>query len=402
MRVDVGRLGKAERIAGGGVRVEGAVANVGVLTYRRADGTETRELFPPEEARRPESLKTLQDAPVTIGHPGGGTRMVSPETFRQDSVGHVSGSRSDGRSVLADIAIQDAEAIRKVDAGELAELSPGYILMIDPTPGVFDGQRYDVVQRNRDYNHLALLPPGGARGGASASLRIDGVDDYAVQVRTDQITAPAPAPRSEMRSDGMATEHIDGIPYEIGTEGHRTARTRHDAKAAGELKELAEAKASAEAKLATEKGRADKAEARADAAEKRVKELEDPARLDARASERAALLEASRRVLGAEWKADGLSDRQIREAVLAKIDGKDFAPETLKARSDDYVTARFDAEIKHAPGATSAPTGSMSRPLGEALSGVTPDPTQSRVDSATAKAAMHPNLSHKSLGSLRG
>ena len=63
--------------------------------------------------------------------------------------GHVSGEPTfDRQFVRATLAIQEHDAITRVDRGELVELSAGYRLMIDPTPGVTPaGERYDAVQR---------------------------------------------------------------------------------------------------------------------------------------------------------------------------------------------------------------------------------------------------------------
>ena len=52
------------------------------------------------------------------------------------------------------------DAIRQVEDGSLQELSCGYSVDIDPTPGVWEGQKYDTRQLNHEYNHVALLPKG--------------------------------------------------------------------------------------------------------------------------------------------------------------------------------------------------------------------------------------------------
>lgn len=54
----------------------------------------------------------------------------------------------------------------------LRELSLGYSLDLDETPGVWNGQPYDAIQRNIRINHLALVEK--ARAGEQARLNIDG------------------------------------------------------------------------------------------------------------------------------------------------------------------------------------------------------------------------------------
>lgn len=353
IRVDVGRLARAQKTAVG-VRVEAVIARAGILTYQRADGTTVRELLPPEEAGRLDSLKSLRDAPVTVMHPGGGTRMVSPETYRSDAVGHVSGEpRFDGTNIVADLAIQEAGAIARVDAGELVENSAGYRCYIDPTPGVWKGERYDQVQRLRTYNHTALLPAGMARAGRSASLRLDGGDrvaDVAV-MRLDEDdrtpawpSVPERAGQPEARVDSVKTfERIDGRDYEVGTPEWRSKLDEKHAAAIAAVEKRAK-----DAEEATTKERA-----RADAAEARVKELEtaaSPERVDARAAERASLFERVRPVLGKEAKLDGLTDHQIRQQVCEKLipDFKTRLDAEPEAQREMYVRIRFDAAMEQA------------------------------------------------------
>lgn len=386
VRVDrSGKLAKAERTASGGVRVEGSVAPVGIFTYRRADGTTVRELFPPEEAARLESLRSLRDAPVTIGHPMGmtGGRMVTPDTYRADAVGHVSGDpRTDGKHVLADLAILDGDAIRRIDSGDLVELSPGYALMIDPTPGVWNGQRYDAVQRMRVYNHVALLPAGAARGGTEASLRIDGVDDFAIELRSDEgaiPTTPAALPAlTTTRQDSMKTERIDGIDYVVGSAEWQQAHARRMTRLDEEKAALEEKVEKQDEDLEALKTERDELKAKLEDIEKRLGDAESPERMDARVAERTALLDTARGVLGADAKfvrQDGkaMSDREVRAAVLAKLD-----PELkVDGQSDDVVRIHFDAAVRFltkgapapAPSATSSPS-----PLGAARAAAVPAP----------------------------
>ena len=56
----------------------------------------------------------------------------------------------------------------------LRELSLGYNLRLEETPGVWEGQPYDAIQRDIVINHLALV--GQARAGEQARLNIDARD----------------------------------------------------------------------------------------------------------------------------------------------------------------------------------------------------------------------------------
>ncbi len=347
VRVDVGRLRKAERTPSGGVRVPGAIARTGVLEYLRADGSRVREYVPPEEVRRLESLATLRDAVVTVAHPDGGTRLVSPATYRQDSVGHVSGEpHVDGEHVVADLAVLDGETIRRIDAGELVELSAGYRCLIDPTPGMApSGERYDQVQRRREYNHVALLPRGGGRAGETVSLRLDGEEiDSAVQVRCDDKDhRPAP-PAPALRIDTMETERIDGIDYKIGSPEWRQAVARQRARLDEEMAALEEEKKKADADVEALKAERDDMKKKLDELEKKLAEMEDPERTDALVAARLDLFERARSVLGSEAKLDGKKDLDIMRETLAKDD-----PELkLDGKSDEYIRVRFELATERA------------------------------------------------------
>jgi hypothetical protein len=126
-------------------------------------------------------LASFVGAILTIGHP---LQSVTPHTFSKDAAGVVvapARMRADDgfEYVTALIDVARADAIEKVDVGELAELSAGYRSDFDATPGVVPagepqaGERYDGVQRSIRINHVALLREGRARAGRGARLLTD-------------------------------------------------------------------------------------------------------------------------------------------------------------------------------------------------------------------------------------
>ena len=66
----------------------------------------------------------------------------------------------DGDLLAATLYVQDADLIRQVQDGTRRELSAGYQVDVDETPGEVDGERFDRIQRNIRGNHVAALPPG--------------------------------------------------------------------------------------------------------------------------------------------------------------------------------------------------------------------------------------------------
>jgi hypothetical protein len=164
-------------------RGEGRVGRAGIYEYRNDDGSIRRELRPREEIQSPEALASFDAAPVTIGHPS--DEEVTAENVRRHEVGTVSGPAwADGNHVAATIVIKDARAIKLVKAGK-QELSPGYRIKLDETPGAdrryaYPGNpegRWDAIQRGHRVNHQAIVDR--ARGGSTVRLRMDSLEQRA-------------------------------------------------------------------------------------------------------------------------------------------------------------------------------------------------------------------------------
>ncbi len=290
------------------MRVPAFPTRVGVFTYKRADGSEVRELRHPDEVFHADSLASLEDIPVTLGrHPAGG---VNAQNHGVEAVGHVrAGSvapHEDGERVRASFVIGRADGIAAAERRTHPELSCGYDCKIDPTPGEWKGQRYDQAQTRIRYNHVVMLAPGKGRMGRECRLDSAGEEIF----ETDSKEEP---------------------PMKLKIAGKEYTT---EAEAQAEISKL---------------------EARADAAEAQAKTLtETVARHDAEAAkvERTALEASARKVLGEAFAfaKDGvpLSDREIRVAVIKRADSS-FDD---KDRPDVYVTARYDATLSTSSKAT--------------------------------------------------
>lgn len=187
-RYDRGELRRPERTSQGFLRVEGRVAKAGVYEYRREDGSVQLELRPEEEVFSPRALASYDGVPITLGHPrraDGQPEDVTAENVKRYEVGTVLGAaRRDGDYVVATLLIKDAAAIKRVEAGQ-QELSPGYRIRLDETPGVHPKYgKYHAVQRGYDINHQAVVDR--ARGGTDIRLRMDDAE----MVLHDDIASP--------------------------------------------------------------------------------------------------------------------------------------------------------------------------------------------------------------------
>ena len=171
-----------------GYLIDNAIlTRVGIFEYHNPDGTIRRELRLPEEVFAAESLASYKGKPVILTHEAG---LVDVDNVQQEHIGTIlSEGIQDGDNVRAQIVIHDAESL---DYG-LRELSLGYTQTPDKTPGVWNGQPYDAIQRNIQINHLALVEK--ARAGEQARLNIDGEEQGGNQM-------------SKARKDGLTPEEI--------------------------------------------------------------------------------------------------------------------------------------------------------------------------------------------------
>ncbi len=326
-RLDYGRLDKADRTPSGGLKIPAFVTRVGVFAYRTDDGRVVRELRHPDHVFAQESLDSMEDAPLTVRHPGN----VSPADYQKNAVGHVRNVEAKDTFVAARAVVQDAAAIKGVTDGSLVEVSCGYTCDSIQTPGEWNGEKYDSIQTNIRYNHVALGPKGWGRAGSSVALRLDSGD--AIQ-ETVSATESAPAavitPHTPEPTPMLVT--IAGKPYTVGTPEHIQAITDH---ATAESKRAD----TAEAALVTEKSKTSEATGRADAAEKALKEETAPEAVTAKVNARLSLQESASKVLGKDYKFDGKTDLEIMTAAVVKADP------TFKADGQEpaYIRGAFSS-----------------------------------------------------------
>ena len=232
-RYDRGAIAKAHRTPEGYLCFEGRATRAGVFLYRNLDGTIRRELRPPDEVGRADSLGTLARKPVTDLHPDD---FVTAENADELAVGIVDpvvvweSDFADGY-VKVRGTIQRKSAVDSIDEGRV-ELSCGYTARIDFTPGVWTDaagvdHEYDSVQRDIEYNHLALVDRG--RAGKLARLRADdaiSLTDSEAATYTD----------TTHRESDMKTITIRGRAYNLDSEQPAIQRAIADME--GEMSEM--------------------------------------------------------------------------------------------------------------------------------------------------------------------
>lgn len=366
-RIDRGGLGRARRTDDGRLIADAYVTRAGVFSYRQPDGSIIREWRPEEEVFRADSLATLEAAVVTHEHP---PEMINGENARRYAVGTIQGRpRRDGDRVAAPLVVFDAATVSAMDAGK-NQTSCGYNVDLDDTAGVTpEGEKYDRIQRNIRYNHVAVL--GKGRAGPSIAVRMDG---FAEQVEPDASknrAAPvAPAVTACHTGETMAdkknkptaadakalVERIDAAEArcaELETERDE-ARSRADqaeAKVEGLEKQLEDANARADAAEAEHpEDRIVELEAQLASSEKARKDAQDPVKFEQAVNARVALIEKARAVMPDE-KFDGMSNHDIRVEVCKKL-GAPVDPARMD--SEDYILGHFDVAVANKLGTDAA------------------------------------------------
>ena len=145
------------------------LTSTGIFEYRNSNGSLRRELRLPEEVFDKKSLESYLGKPIIVSHDAG---LITRKNVHDEQIGTIlSEGYQDGDDVRADIIIHDTDEMRK---SGFKELSLGYNLDLDETPGEWKGMHYDAIQRNIRINHLALVEE--ARAGDQARLNIDSRD----------------------------------------------------------------------------------------------------------------------------------------------------------------------------------------------------------------------------------
>lgn len=177
-RYDIGQVkGDASVSTDGYIKANAVVTRTGIFIYQNADGTIRKELRHPKHVWNDESIESMKMIPVTNGHPS--ERMVTPENFKRLSIGYTGETiKKDGEHVIANLVITDKEGVDAVIKWGRKELSLGYLVDLDETPGEYEGEKYDAMQTNIRYNHLAIVDK--ARAGESARIALD--SDDAVEI----------------------------------------------------------------------------------------------------------------------------------------------------------------------------------------------------------------------------
>jgi hypothetical protein len=430
-RFDRGQIGPNwEETPEGFLRVKATFARTGCQTYQRADGRKVVEYRPEEEVAARDSILSLGGLPVTLEHP---PELLTPKNVRQHQRGSTGTTVNyDNGFVTGVVTITDADAIEAVKRGDAREVSIGYRVQLDPTPGVDPfGNRYDAVQRRISGNHLALTREG--RAGPQVRLHMDSAfsldfnpppssqeasmsDGAAVRALENVGTTLAEQLGAAARADGgmkhkppMDSDYMDPEddgdpedeeePEELMEPPAPMKRGRRPARSDSAVISLVEHNRIVDALKARLDARKEAHEAdlgRLDALSLRLDELEsdldtrhDSATFDSLLEERLELLDRCHELAGERLDFAGLSPRELQIAALEKA-GHDIS--RFDGQSDDYVAATFDVVLEMRGGAAGAASrvdhvASLERALGSATTDAGGQPDyRAEMEATTASA----------------
>lgn len=136
------------------------IAKAGVFEYLgreisdKLPAGEIYKVFRPWEELK-KTAKDFEGMPVKFGH-----EWVEPSK-RDLKIGSISGEvKAEEPYLTADIKIYDKGAIEAVTGEGIVDLSPGYSAKYTAEAGEYNGEKYDFMQRDIKYNHLAVVDKG--------------------------------------------------------------------------------------------------------------------------------------------------------------------------------------------------------------------------------------------------
>lgn len=166
------------------------ITRAGVFQYKGSSlpGGDPDKIYnvyrPLEELESPETLASFVGLPIVDEH-----EMLGGKYPRSPEERGVHGSiletvRVAGNDVLANLRIWSRTLKGLIDSGKKG-LSLGYKCLFEKSAGVFEGIRYDYIQRNIRGNHLALVNQG--RSGTAVLDESDVLDHFDLAFDTGEL-----------------------------------------------------------------------------------------------------------------------------------------------------------------------------------------------------------------------
>ena len=113
----------------------------------------------PDELEK--AIGTFNSLPILMGH-----ALATADDPQTDIVAGATGSAAQFSDpfVLNSVVIWRTDAIRAVESGSAKDLSCAYRYVFEPTPGTYQGERYDGRMKDIEGSHVALVSEGRVPG----------------------------------------------------------------------------------------------------------------------------------------------------------------------------------------------------------------------------------------------
>lgn len=357
IRFDVGRIDGPKISDNGYLKAEAYPTRAGIFLYMNMDGTVRRELRHPDHVFNTESLATLAEIPMTNTHP---KEPLNASNTRKYAVGFTGPTpqKDSNDMIKTTVTVFDDQTISEVVSGEKVELSCGYFCDVEFTPGVWNGQQYDAIQKNIRYNHLACVQEGRAGPDAKVkldSMRTDAKDEgFAVMV-TDS-TEKSSSQKTDVPVVSLVKEDlqqqplekimpakikIDSVEYEIADIALAqviTAKVDAGIKAADQF-------AAAGKEVEVLKGKCDVLEADLKKKDDEIAALKSvkisDKELIAKADALVKVRDFGKKILGETAKVDEMEIDSIKKSVVVKL----LPNVKVDEKTKEYVDAAFDMQL---------------------------------------------------------
>lgn len=342
-RYDRYQIDKAVKLDNGFIKAPVFATRVGVFRYVKPNGDVIREFRPPDEVFNADSMNSLAGVPLTNKHPA---EMVDSKNAKKHMVGFTS-DRVEQEDIFlkTSVTITDDRTIEKVERDGVREVSCGYEAELEWTPGVYDGQEYDAIQRNIRYNHLAVVDRG--RAGPQVRLHLDAEDAI---LEDDNGTQQNHS--KHKKEDAMAKIKLGDVEYECdGGLASAIKDAVKDAKKAGYDEAMSKGKKEKKDSEDSLQKEIETLKAKNDELGEEIKKLKEDAmdeeKIRKASIARANLIAQAKPHLDSkdekeEVKFDEMSDLEIKKAVIVAK----YPEAKLDEKSNDYIEARFDAIIE--------------------------------------------------------
>lgn len=334
-----------------------SATRTGVFPYIDANGKVRRELRLPEEVFKKESMATLANIPFTDDHPREAVTSENAIKYTRGLTGSQVWRNND--LLETELLAYDSNTINKIANGKI-EVSLGYSADKEFTPGIYNGQPYDCIQRNIRYNHLALVPKGRANHGdhlKRVKLNLDNADeDISIEIEENENQTQI------SNNDSHTTEgkflmklNLDDIEVEFADASTALAVKNKLNLDSAKIEEGKKINVELKKQLDQITAQKDSLNINLDSLRKELDQLKSAPKLDEKLIQSLAneLIEAREFVSKSSPKLnlDGLSCDEIKKSFLLEKFGKD----ALNEKSSDYISAAFDTfkKINHVSNADS-------------------------------------------------